>query len=309
MRLKEIEGILSGINFEDIRLLINEDDYHHPTLKNINNFKGFLEVIETAALYDDEINKLKQSIIYQTAQNDFQVERIVATEIFYLSKYLSDSSSSLLLVFKNLLPISNEESISVKLPEPSNFEDLVKTMSVLQKSISHIVVHKDIEGSIKINNWEHGSYWVDLFLGTQAAVTVVSAVAWSAAVVSKKFNENKVLEKTIRAMEIKNESLEDILESQKEMTRILIENETNSVVNKYYDDRDPEHFKRVKETIKTFARLIQDGAEVHPSLMAPENVKNLFPNYKKINSIVSQVKRIEKKPEDGEEKVSSPDEA
>ncbi|WP_238582276.1 hypothetical protein, partial [Cellvibrio sp. OA-2007] len=53
---------------------------------------------------------------------------------------------------------------------------------------------------------------------------------------------------------------------------------------------------RVESSIKTLAKLIQQGAEVHPSLMAPESVKNLFPDYKKIDSITSQIKRLEKLP-------------
>lgn len=301
MRLKEIENTLSGINFKDIQLSI--DDIPNPgqsALKNINKFKSFLEVIEPITIYDDDIKKLKESEIYQTASDSLKLNDTSAYSIYSVAKYILNSSSSLLLVFQKLLPNSNQESVSVKLPEPSDFEALVKTMSILQKSISQVILHKDIEGSIKINNWEFGSFWLDLFLGTQAAVAVVSSIAWSAAVVSKKFNENKILVKSLRAMEIKNESLEDILESQKAMTRKLIENETNLVLDKHFTDKDPEHFGRVKSTIKTFAKLIQDGAEIHPSLMAPEDVKNLFPNYKKIESIASKIKRIEKLPEDSE---------
>ncbi len=301
MRLKEIERILNEINIEDVLLSIENTNQASPTLKNINKFKEFLEVVEQISIYDNEINRLKKSELYQTSQDSIQTNSTSAYALYSTAKYLTDSSSSLVLVFKELLPTSSQESISVKLPEPSNFEDLVKTMSVLQKSISQVIVHKEIQGSIKINNWEFGSFWLDLFLGTQAAVAVVSTIAWSAAVVSKKFNENKILEMTIRAMKIKNESLEDILDNQKEMTRKLIESETNLVLQKHFTDEDPEHYKRVEFTIKTFAKLIQDGAEVHPSLLAQEDVKNLFPNYKKLDTITSQIKRLENLSEDNEE--------
>jgi hypothetical protein len=301
MRLKEIERVLSEINFEDTRLGFENDGQSFATLKNLNNIKSFLEILEQVQIYDDEVNSLRSSEIYQTTRDELQLKTSIAQKIYFESKYITDSSSSLVRVFKKLLPTSNLESISVKMPEPANFEALVKTMSVLQKSITQIIVHKDIEGHLKINNWEHGSFWVDLFLGTQAAVAVVSSIAWSAAVVSKKFNENKILEQAIRAMELKNESLEDVLESQKEMTQLLIENETSSVVNNHYSDSDPENFERVKSTIKTFAKLIQDGAEIHPSIMAPEEVKNLFPNFQNIDSIASKIKQLEKLPDDSEE--------
>lgn len=293
MRLKEIERVLSKVDFETVQLLLDNSQSSGTYLKNINQFKGFIEAIEQISIYDDEINKLRQSALYQTSQDIVETDYQTSVELYRLAKYLTDSSLSLLLVFKKVLPTSNQNSICIKLPEPSNFEDLVKTMSTLQKSISQVVVHKEIEGSVNINNWEFGSFWIDLFLGTQAAVALVSSIAWSAAVISKKFNENKILEMSIRAMDIKNESLEDILSSQKQMTHQLIENETNLVLKKHFTDNDPEHYKRVEFTIKSFAKLIQEGAEVHPSLLAPEQVKNLFPDFTKKAVITSQIKRIE----------------
>ena len=270
MRLKEIEKILNEIDFTSALLSMGNGGSSNPTLNNINNFKMFLEVLDQISIYDAEINSLRQSELYQTSQDNLELTRTTAYDLYRLSKYIIDSSSSLSLVFKKLLPTSSQESISVKLPEPSNFEDLIKTMSLLQKSISQVIVHKEINGSVNINNWEFGSFWLELMLDTQAAVAVVSSITWSAAVISKKFNENKILEQTVRTLKIKEDSLEDILESQKAMTRKLIEIETNFVLQKHFTDKDPEHYKRVEFTIKTFAKLIQEGAEIHPSLLAPE---------------------------------------
>jgi len=298
MRLREIQQILKSVDFEKTRL---EIDYHSNILSNIGNFKLFLDVVDQLSIYDNELSELYKSGIYKTSQNSLQLESKESRDIYSIACYLNDSASSLSLVFKKLLPASNEDSVNVKLPEPSDFEDLVKTMSTLQKSLSQVVVHKDIDGYVNINNWEHGSYWIELILGTQAAVAVVSSIAWAAAVVSKKYNENKILEKTVRSLDIKNESLEDILKSQKEMTRILVEAEANQVVDKHFTDRDPEQIKRVQASIKTFAKLIQDGAEVHSSLMAPEEVKNLFPDYKKIDLITSKIKQLEQLPADNDE--------
>jgi hypothetical protein len=41
--------------------------------------------------------------------------------------------------------------------------------------------------------------------------------------------------------------------------------------------------------------LIEKGAEVHPALMAPENVKNLYPDFKKLGSVESKIKQIAEK--------------
>ncbi len=306
MRLKEIQNILTIINFEKARIISSPSKTHEKriVLDNIVPFKMFLKLIKPIGIYDLEIVELENSLIYETTSNTLEMDVAYAIELFNLAEYLVNSSLSLVLVFKTLLPSSKQDSISVKLPEPSDFEALVGMMRKLQKSLSQVVVHKEIEGSVNINNWEFGSYWLELFLGSLAAVKLVSSIAWSAAVVTKKHKENKIFEKTLKTMDIKNESLKDLLDSQKKMTRQLIERETDSVVKKHFKDNDPEHIKRVESTIKTFAELIQKGAEIQPSLMAPEDIKNLFPNYKKIESITSKIKLLEKSPEDSEEKNS-----
>jgi len=100
-------------------------------------------------------------------------------------------------------------------------------------------------------------------------------------------------------MEIKNESLEDILNTQKELTNQLLENEAQSVLDEHFDDNnDNEQLERLKLTIKTFATLIQNGAEIHPSIMAPEKVQNLFPNYKNMDMLTTRIKQIEDKHEE-----------
>ncbi|WP_320033896.1 hypothetical protein [Halarcobacter sp.] len=297
MRLKEIEKILEDIELNNVRLDIQNLHLSSPELINIDSFKFFLETIEIIDIYKDEIDYIKQSKLYQTTHRQLTLPKKEALDIYNKAKYLIDSAQSLQLVFKKLLPKSNEQSISIKLPEPLDFDSLIKTMATFQKSISQVIINEDINGTLKINHWEFGSFWLELFLGTQAAVALISSIAWSAAVISKKFNENKLLEQTVKSMEIKNESLEDILDSQKKMTNMLIENEAQAILDKHFDSIEHEQLERLKSTIKTFAKLIQDGAEVHPSLMAPEKIKNLFPDYKNLDVITSQIKQIENKSE------------
>jgi hypothetical protein len=44
--------------------------------------------------------------------------------------------------------------------------------------------------------------------------------------------------------------------------------------------------------IKDLAGLIEKGAEIHPALTAPEDVKNLFPDFTKLELIESKQKLI-----------------
>lgn len=61
------------------------------------------------------------------------------------------------------------------------------------------------------------------------------------------------------------------------------------------DNTDNEYKNRLIYSITELAKLINDGVQVHPSLMAPEESKNLFPDYKNLDYIESKTKLIEEK--------------
>jgi len=95
MRLKEIQRILSNISFDDVGLKYEYNPNGPDVIKNINKFKWFLSVIKPISIYDDEISKLNQSEIYQTAQDFLELNSSKAREISNISRYLVNSASSL----------------------------------------------------------------------------------------------------------------------------------------------------------------------------------------------------------------------
>lgn len=300
IRLKEIQSILDTLTIQDYRLNSDYKTSGTYQISNINEFKIFLSIIEKVYIYDEQINDLRQSDLFTTSMDFINVSSDTNNYIMGIARYLINSTDALKRTFSLLLPEDKENSISVKLSDPSDFQSLIKTMEKFNKAISNIIVEEEIQGSVHINNWEYGSFWVELVLGSVVAVQVVSRLAWSGAVVYKKINEGKILAQTVRGMEIKNDSLEDILNAQKQMTTQLIETEANAIEDEFFNDKDNERIERVKHSIKMLAELIGDGVEVHPSLMAPEEVKNLFPDTKNLDSIMSKVKQIEDKSGDSE---------
>ena len=77
------------------------------------------------------------------------------------------------------------------------------------------------------------------------------------------------------------------------MLDALVNAEATNLARTYYgEDVEAEQIERVKYTIREFSEMIAKGAEIHPALQAPENVKNLFPDFNKILSIESKTKMI-----------------
>ena len=96
----------------------------------------------------------------------------------------------------------------------------------------------------------------------------------------------------VKALKVKNESIEDILKAQKAQTALMIQAEAEHIQSEYFKRNSPENIERIKNSIATFAELIAKGAEVHPAIVASEDVSNLFPDTSKILGLESKIKRL-----------------
>lgn len=294
MRLREIKFILDSTDFGEAYLRVGERTSSGYYLINIINFKSFLDIIDKLVFFKEEVNILQQSEIFSTGQDTLFLLDKKADKIRNNANYLVQATESLSRVLSIMLVEQSENSIQIKLPRPSDFLSLIKFLSEFEKSINQVISNDKIGGQLQIKSWESGSFWIELLLGSQAAVSLIAGIAWAGAVISKKIKEGKILEQQVKSLEIKNESLNDILEKQKSMTDLLLEKEVRHLQIQHFEsDQDKEQFERLKMATKTFAELIQKGAEVHPALTAPEQVKNVFPNYKIIDTIASQIKLLE----------------
>ena len=184
-----------------------------------------------------------------------------------------------------------EESMTIKLPDARELRTVANDLERIEKALSQVVNHPSIDGKVEVNTWEPGSLWIEIYLGTMAAVSIVASIAWSAAVISKKRHEAQIIAESVRGLAIKATSLEDLCEAQRSMIELQIESEAKALCADSGSDLD--RILRLQFAIKEFASLIDRGAEVHPALMAPESVKNLFPANLNPLAIESKIHRIE----------------
>lgn len=295
MRLRQIQSVLAQVNIKEMALGFLQSGATQIKISNLVLFKQFLEIVSVLPFLDEEVSTLKRSSLFSTDQNELTVGNQTAHKINRTASYLIAASESLARVLAAMLPVEKSNAIAIKVPEPQTLGVMVGNLSEIEKVVTQIVVNDTIKGKVQINNWEAGSFWIELLVGGQVAIGLIAGVAWSAAIVTKKIREGQLLGQHVRSLKIKNESLEDILEKQKRATALLVEKEATSLLSAHFatdKDKDNEMFERLKLAIKTFAELIQRGAEVHPALCAPEKVQNLFPDFATLEGIQSQIKQL-----------------
>lgn len=295
MTLSNIYKILNSIEEKDY--LINSSN----TITQIKIFKQTYAKLESTKIFDELLNKMDNALDIKLINSDavklpemhlvsniMSINNNIKAEIKILKKYLSQ-----------IVPTTskNENIINIKLEDTEDMDKLNKNLSKIRNAITPIICHEEIKGELKVNHWEYGSYWIELSLQTSAAITIISQIVWSAVVIMKKIRESELVEKQIKATDIKNESLEDIMNGQKKLINSLIEAEARHIYFENIKDKKEniQYIDHLKNSIDTFSQLILKGTEIHPSLEAPKEVKEEFPEFDKVENIFSKIKQISEK--------------
>jgi hypothetical protein len=286
MMLREIQNILMQVDFENGQLHYQQLN----NITNINNFKAFVDVLNAIPMYQDTIRVLRQSELYRTSSNTLNVENDKERKaIFSAAAYLSNSAYELLKVSDCLLDSMGAEAISIRKPDEKDFGRLVSDIGNIYRAISQLILNEKINGKFIINSWGTGSIWINLNLGSILAVTVVAQVVKAGVVVYKKAQEGKIFCEYARGLSLIREALDDIAKKQTDLLNQAVNEEAKRIQEEFYDDdKDNEYLERIKYSIKMFSELIERGTEIYPAHATPEDVKNLFPDFAKLELITSK---------------------
>jgi hypothetical protein len=294
MKIKEIQNILK--NAESINNIKNSEttvgSSRYVYFEGLKLFRDGLFNLEKTNLFDEQIIAIKNSIIYETSEDSVRVEFNEGRKLISRINNLLDVYKSLSKILDSISGQVKEFTISIKLPKVNDLEELANATEKFHKVFSQAIINDTIKGQVKIENIESGSIWVDIFVGSLTAVTLIGNLAWSAAVIYKKVQEGLLVKQHVTSLKIKNASLEEIQKAQKEAIDLMIDSEANHLYSESFTGEDNEQIERLKNSITMLSELLEKGAEVHPALNTPEKVANLFPNLKNLIGIESKIKKL-----------------
>jgi len=288
--LKEKTGnILKMLNWSVETNSVNPNQVR---LTNSFMLRDAIEATEELELFDGYTLSLRSSELFSVAGDSIKISNTGGAIVNKILTDLKEAVTTLNIALSKVIPDESQDSINIKLPPVNDFADLAQFSKDLHIAISQVLYMDEINSNVKIESVENGSIWLNVLVFSETAVSVVGMLAWAGAVVYKKILEGKMLEEKLRSMEIKNDSLVDVRETQKKLLAQLVQAEADHIQSQIFADHKPEDTERLKKAIKLLAGLLEKGAEIRPALMAPEKVANLFPNMKKLPSIESTIKQL-----------------
>ena len=299
MRLRNLLSLLENADLDSLELNAKQLDSGY-SFTGVQSFKKAMDSLAAIPAFEAPINALKDSAL-GAEEKDYldQRNQSAADDIRESAAALFHGARALLVTLRGMMPPDNMTVLNVSIPEPVNIKKLIYVCSKLEKALQGSVVGDYTKGKSSICHIDPAANWIEIDVGTEGALCLAADLSWSAAVVYGKYQEAKIFEEHVRALNIKAESLEDLRKGQNEAIVRLIHSESRNLVEKHLNGNGGQ-LEKLKVPIKLMADLIKDGVRILPPESAPDNIKALFPDFDHLGSIESRVVLVAEEPKPAE---------
>jgi len=291
MRLKEIKLNLENA-FGVKSLKIHNKGNHTFTITGWIQFKHAILLISKTPVFKDDVEDIIGWAPFVKEDDSFNVSKVDHQSVFQQITRIQASYDYVIESMEYIDSDIDETLVAIKIPHPADLSELAKYITSIDKIFTPLLIHKKIDGQVKFKSFDKGSDWIEFITGNSTAVALVASISWAAAVIYKKTREAKIFNEYANALKVKTDSLKDMESGISKLIEEILEIETKAILKEFYDPKDHEQITRIQLSIKLLSELINKGAEVHPALNQPEKVINLFPDFKKIDSVESKIKKI-----------------
>lgn len=295
MRLREMKEILS----ENLpKLKLDAKAKQNTSSIEIQNCESVIDALfnlERLDFLKEYIQAAKsvQSIFYSRLEVTI-VENNIYANFSNIINRITSSSNAVIQAINQAISEQSEFSISVKLPPMNNLNELTQFSKELDTALSQVLINKHFDGKVVLQNFESGSNWLEVIVGSMMALKAVSDLVKYAIDIRIKMFDIEKAKQVARSAKLSGDILETFEKGVEQNIKVLCEAHSKELLSgNGVDSPDPEFITRVSNSIKTLAELFNKGTEIHHALNAPKVIKDEFPDIKMYTSLISDLKRLQ----------------
>lgn len=287
MRLQEVYTVCKKtqetwwtLSFDEIKsgtityYRVQNPDGIRATLSYLSDIESFTEVI--SAIRDISPGFVQSSGDITVDQRS---KNILTTEY----QRLNNKVTTITELFDSLDYRQDSNGFDIKLPPDMSLSELSKCTRDLDNIFSTCPLFSNQPSTITFSAVDVGSVWLSFVIGGTAVVVtlrLIAELADKALVIRSHYLTTKEQEEKIRSLNLSNELFEQAVEVNKTITKGLMDQVCSDLAGEH-DIKNPEDKLRLKNSLQLLSDWMSKGMEIHPSVLAPEETKAVFPPIEK----------------------------
>lgn len=206
------------------------------------------------------------------------------SEFVKLYKTLIEKLESVVDLYESMKDGTSRPGIDIKIPQCESLKDYIKILNDIDFVLTQCPYLRNENEEIKYKGTDVGSDWITFAIVVSTATSASFVILNNLAsimnkVISLKSNK-KILdmqEETYKAMQLKNEVTQDVIDAFDKMKQITYKNYVDELQEELGALKDGDEEGRVSKSLEKLTTLIEKGVEIHTSIETPKEIKVLFP--------------------------------
>lgn len=239
-------------------------------IKALHAWRQHLQQLAIDPILHSLISPIFDTPLYQQPIDHTKIRQDEWQPIASLNQHLIHTLQAICQWLSHWIPADQANAVRVCLPNVNCLDQFSRLLRKLHLVFNHIIFLTKSTTPYQVQGLWPGSTWIQIALSA-SSIPILASMLWSASLIYKKIQECRILEQQIRALKIKNESLNDVLKAQEHSTQLLVDAEVARIKALHFRQATPEEIERIKNSITIFVDLIQKGTTVYPTIQMPDD--------------------------------------
>ncbi|MCY7761207.1 hypothetical protein MOB14_06205 [Bacillus spizizenii] len=283
MRLRDMKYMLDKYNSQ-IAITVSNSG-HKKMITGLQKSLNAINELSCLDFLDDDIKRFESlGNIYhlRSPEDKVEVESLISNQIVSYINIVKEKLNGFITLIDKSMSKQDKNTVSVKLPNFNTLDELEKFTKKLNKAFQSGITNKEIDGQFNLQGFDTGSMWMEILVSSSAALLILGKIidaAQKIAINSQQYLNAKALyERTVlqnEQVKKQTEASDAFLEGLQKSINAITDAEIKNVIEG--SDYSAEAIGEIKKSAELFAGLINDGAQFHPSLDAPPEAVEAFP--------------------------------
>lgn len=282
MRITQIES--------DLQEAYNHINFTVESISNSNNAKlkggpesfAAIQKIEKYNAFEKEINDLKSMpniYDFRSTSNQITLNQNEANRVKALLEIIKDKIKTSIAVINYSAPEKSDNVVNIKLPAYSDLSQLTYFFKNLDLALRTGLKIEGIDGEYKINNFEHGSFWIGVVIakGLEQFIKLINAAMDS----YKKSIEIRSALEVLKQSKVLTDTMTDIEQGLKAQ----IDELTRQSCSGFTDGISHAGEESTLKSVQILTELIIQGTRFEAPDKASSKVQQAFPKDEEYNKL------------------------
>jgi hypothetical protein len=245
---------------------------------------------DAGVLVKDTSRMLSITEIAQHVENEITVSANAYNSFNGAMQRVRQRGEILLETLDEMLEGEAAEQIAIRLPDETDLSDVGELLQLLEKLLNQVVVNEYVKGEVRLISFDRGSNWLELYLGTIAAVSAVGAIVRLIYQMGVKALDLASRREVFRSLKLETDlaaAAERALEA--EFAATFEAGALHVVKVAGAPEADNDFRERIKYVVDTLTPLVNRGLLIRASLTAPPETQAEFPEPRLIAEAIKEL--------------------